>query len=65
MIDHERQTDDYVADHKIRVANRLFVQNGYTIRSDFSDAIRSVYGSNTTNLDFIRNGPEATAYINK
>lgn len=50
---------------KISIANGLFVQNGYSIRPDYQDAVLGVYHSTLKNLDFARNQGEATKYINE
>lgn len=50
---------------KISIANGLFVQNGYSIRPDYQDAVLGVYHSTLKNLDFVRSNGDATKYINE
>lgn len=51
-------------DYRVSVANGLFVQNGYTLRPDYRSAVMDIYGSNLQTLDFERDAPAATEYIN-
>lgn len=50
---------------RISVANGIFVQNGFSIRSDYKDAIESTYKSTLQRLDFINKSQLSTKYINR
>lgn len=56
------QGNDY---QKISVANGIFIQNGYSIRRDYRDAVLGVYQSTMQNLDFKQNTRQAANYINE
>lgn len=50
--------------HKIAVANGIFIQNDYSLRPDYKTVVESVYRSEIKSLDFERNSAGATQYIN-
>lgn len=52
-------------EHKITVANGIFVQSGFSIRPDYRNAVLGIYKSSMENLDFANDLPAATRYINK
>lgn len=52
-------------EHKITVANGIFVQSGFSIRPDYKSAVLGVYRSSMENLDFINDLTAATRYINR
>lgn len=49
----------------ISVANGIFMQNGYSIRPDYRDAIQSTYKSTLQRLDFFNKSDLSTRYINR
>lgn len=49
----------------ISVANGIFIQNGYSVRPDFKDAIESTYKSTLQRLDFIKHAELSTQFINR
>lgn len=51
--------------HKITIANGLFVQNGFSIRPDYKNAVTDVYQSKMKNLDFLNDGYKSAKYINE
>lgn len=50
---------------KIAVGNGIFVQEGYSIRPDYRDAVENVYKSTLKSLDFNRRELEAMNYLNQ
>lgn len=56
---------DNEIEHRITVANALFVQDGFSIRPDYSSAVKNAYDSKLKNLDFQRSGSAAVQYINE
>lgn len=52
-------------EYQVAVANGVFVQQGFSIRPDYLNAVTSVYKSSMKNLDFARDGVHATKYINE
>lgn len=60
-----RRVPDEIFPQKISVANGIFVQNGYSIRPDYQDAVQGVYHSSLRNLDFAHRPREATKFINE
>lgn len=52
-------------EYKIAVANGVFVQQGFSIRPDYQNAVLNVYKSHMKNLDFARDSVQATKYINE
>lgn len=60
----DQQLDNEV-EHRITVANGLFVQEGFPIRPDFNTAVTQTYNSKLKTLDFLQNGNAAVQYINE
>lgn len=54
-----------LTNQKISVANGLFVQNGYSIREDYRDAILNTYKSTIYSLDFAQNARGSSQFINR
>ena len=50
---------------QLRVANRLFVQSGYSFRSTFVDELRQYFGSDLAELDFKNDARQARQTINQ
>lgn len=53
------------SNQQITIANGIFVQNGFSIRPDYEDAVQSTYKSTLNTLDFIRNAKLSTNSINE
>lgn len=60
-----RPNDGHEIDHKISVANGIFVQNDYSLRPDYRSAVLGIYQSNIKNLDFAHDAAQSTKYINE
>ena len=61
-----RTTDpDPAEDQKISIANGVFLNNGYSLRPDYRDAVQNVYKSNIRNLDFLADPQGAARFINE
>lgn len=58
-----RTTDEM--EHKIYVANGIFIQNGFSILPDYRTVVDSIYKSQLVTLDFAHKPQEAAQYINK
>lgn len=54
-----------LAIQNISIANGVFVQNGYSVRPEYSEAVLGVYQSILQNLDFLNNAKDATKFINE
>ncbi|CAO1333087.1 unnamed protein product [Diamesa serratosioi] len=54
-----------VPDHIITVANGIFVQKGFSIRPEYSDAVKSVYNSEFRTMDFRAQPLESAQELNK
>lgn len=50
---------------KIAVGNGIFVQEGFSIRPDFRDAVEKIYRSTINNLDFSRGEVKAMNFMNE
>lgn len=50
---------------QISIANGIFFQNGYSIRSDYRNAMESAYKSTLQRLDFANKPDLSTKYINR
>lgn len=50
---------------KIAIGNGVFVQDGFSIRPSYRQAVESVYKSTLSNLDFRRQGAQAMQYMNE
>ncbi len=50
---------------QLSVANRLFVQRGYSLQSAFIDELRRHFGSDLAELDFKNDAPHARQVINQ
>lgn len=50
---------------RVSIANGIFVQNGYSLRPDYQEAILSVYKSTLQRLDFEKRSALSTEYINR
>lgn len=53
------------SNQRISIANGIFVQNGYSIRPDYINAIQSTYNSTLQRLDFQHKSELSTRYINR
>lgn len=51
-------------EHKVAVANGLFVLQGFSIRPEFLKVAQSTYQCEVTNLDFLSNPQGSAEYIN-
>ncbi|XP_055386185.1 serine protease inhibitor 28Dc-like [Condylostylus longicornis] len=53
-------------DHEIDIANGIFIQSGYQLKSDYENFVKSIYRSNSeiVLLDFENNSEYARQYIN-
>jgi len=51
--------------YTLNTANALWVQNNYQLLSSYINAIKTYYGGNITNLDFINNVSKAVGAINQ
>lgn len=56
---------DLQSNQRISIANGIFVQNGYSIRPEYIDAIQSTYKSTLQRLDFQNKSELSTKYINR
>lgn len=59
------QGNGNTVEHRITVANGLFVQNGFSIRPEYRSAVLGIYQSNIQNLDFSEDMEGSTKYINE
>lgn len=50
--------------HKIEVANGIFVQNDISIRNEYKDVVEKIYGSHIESLDFRGEPAKASQIIN-
>lgn len=64
VVQEARNNNDDVP-HNIEVVNGLFIQDGYSLRTPYARAMRSVYHSEFKPLDFLKNSSGAKEYINK
>lgn len=62
---HHRRNANEPSNQQISIANGIFVQNGFSIRPDYVDAVQSTYKSTLNTLDFIRNAKLSTNAINE
>lgn len=53
------------AKQQISIANGIFFQNGYSIRSDYQNAMESIYKSTLQRLDFASKPDLSTKFINR
>lgn len=53
------------SEQQISVANGIFFQNGYSIRSEYRNGIESAYKSTLQRLDFANKPELSTTYINR
>ena len=61
MRKYGEQTDDI----ELRVANRLFGQQGYEFRAPFLDVLKTIYAAPLETLDFRRDTDSARRHINE
>lgn len=54
-----------ISEQQISVANGIFFQNGYSIRSEYRNAMESAYKSTLQRLDFANKPQLSTQYINR
>lgn len=57
--------DRNTIDQRISIANGLFVQNGYSIRDDYRNAVLNTYKSTIFNLDFSADAKGSSEFINR
>lgn len=65
VSNHINRNRDPRSLQRISVANGIFLQNGYSIRPDYRDAIQSTYKSTLQQLDFLNNADLSTKFINR
>lgn len=53
------------SEQQISIANGIFVQDGFSVRPEYADAIQSTYRSTFRTLDFGRNARLSTSSINE
>lgn len=58
-------TQGEMMEHKIYVANGIFVQNGYSILPDYRTVVTDIYKSQLVSLDFDNQPAESAQFINK
>lgn len=49
----------------LEVANRMYIQNNFSVLKDFRKVARKSFGSDTKEVDFVNNWEKATRTINK
>lgn len=60
-----RPDSNLQSNQRISIANGIFLQNGYSIRPDYINAIHSTYKSELQRLDFQHKSELSTRYINR
>ena len=49
----------------LQVANRMYIQNSFSVLKDFRKLARKSFGSDTKQVDFVKNGEKARRNINR
>jgi serine protease inhibitor len=63
--DFDEDYEEGPREHKIAVANALFVQRNFNIRRDYKQAVQNVYQATINDVDYMNAPGEAASYINR